>query len=179
MSRREIGPSKLIEDPEEESNFTAILDNRIAALEERLNACDSFFRLTSQNSKIQEKQRKNLAKSIASDITKLEQDELHITDQLASVQRMIKDAVASKAQKIEQNATEMYTLVKTIVGKKMADIETKFTENNEQTNLLIDEISSEVDQLRNDKDSGARIAEMLTILEGLQSQQLALASHLG
>ena len=90
-----IGLSKLIEDPEQESNIASILDNRIAALEERLNACDSFFRLTSQNSKIQENQRKQLVKSIANDLSKLEQEQTHVQSQLSSLQRLIKDAISA------------------------------------------------------------------------------------
>lgn len=182
MSRRRtesaIGPSKLIEDPEQEQNFASVLDNRIAALEERLNACDSFFQLTSQNSKIQEKQQKQLAKSIANEITKLEQKEMHLKTQLSSLQRLVRDAVSAKTSEIESQATELYTLTRTAVEDKLNYIEEKFIANNDQINLLIDEIAHEVDQLRSEKDSGARIAEMLSILEGLESQQISLAASL-
>lgn len=155
---------------------SSIIDNiagRVNSLEERLNACDSIYRLAAQANATREKERREQYQSFVQHANSLDQRLARAEDRVAQIPQMIKDAVREEMKKYDN--TKMVTAMLEEASSKMTDkitaIDQKFTDINKKTQKLLKKLKLEVQLAKSEPEDDGKVEEFTQQIAELKRRQ--------
>lgn len=148
--------------------LTDIINNRIEMLEQRLNASDTYYRISSQNLKINEKERRDLQQKMNETFKQLDaqasQIEQKYNDIVAGCRRIAMEEVKSAIENSEK-------FNESSIDKSIKLFTNVIKQNSNGFQSLSKEVSQKLDELEKNPNAIDFILEMLTELEAIQKQQ--------
>lgn len=85
------------------SSIMETITNRVSSIEERLNACDSIYRLATQTNSIREKERREKFQSFVSYAESLDQRISAIEDKVSQIPKMIQNHVHEELKQFDNS----------------------------------------------------------------------------
>ena len=151
------------------------LDVRISALEERINASDTFYRVNSQKLTFLEKQFKSQHQTATTIISDIENSSKRIEETISQLKDPSRDIIRDKISLYFQ-LNNTYILSSLLNRKKkLATYEKSFTENFLKIDQLFNDIQNEIENNPKDKDA---IKQSLKEIIEIQNVQIAQAQKL-
>lgn len=155
---------------------SSIIDNiagRVNTLEERLNACDSIYRLAAQANAVREKERREQYQSFVQHANALNQRLAKAEERVAQIPQMIKDAVREEMKKYD-NTKMVTSMVEEASGKmshKISEIDRKFTEVNKKTQKALKKLKLDAQLARSEPEDDGKVEEITQQIAELKRRQ--------
>ena len=155
---------------------TSIVDNianRVSSLEERLNACDSIYRLAAQANTLREKDRRDQYQAFIRQVNGLDQRLVKAEEQVFKIPDMIKAAVNAEMQQYDN--TKMVTTMLEQASAKMTDritdLDAKFSQANKKTQKQIKKLRLEAQLAKTQPEDDGRVDDLSQQLLELKRRQ--------
>jgi hypothetical protein len=104
-------------------------------MKERLNTCDSIYRLTAQTNAMRSKERRKHHDSLVQSANSLEQRVVKAEDQMHQIPQLIRDTVREEMQQYD-NAGMVTSFLEQShfeINERLTSLETCFVESNKKT----------------------------------------------
>lgn len=170
------------------TSATYFLDNlgsRVASVEDRLNACDSIYRLAAQANSVREKERRENHQNLVKYANSLDQRLSKIEATVSSIPQMIKDIVHEEMKQYDTTAAvaQQVELTNTKFGDRITTIEKQLVDNNKKVQKNIKKLRIETQMAKAPEDD-SRVEEITMQLSEMKRRQTlmfdllnALRSH--
>ena len=155
---------------------TSIIDNitgRVNNLEERLNACDSIYRLAAQTNTAREKERREQFQSFVQYANALDQRLARAEERVAQIPQIIQDAVKEE-MKLYDNTKMVSSLLEQATAKmteRIAELDRKFAETNKRTQKAIKKLHWEAQLAKEQPEDDGRVEEIAQQIAELKRRQ--------
>ena len=155
---------------------SSIIDNmtgRVNALEERLNACDSIYRLAAQTNTAREKERREQFHSFVQYANALEQRLTRAEERVAQIPKLIEDTVKEE-MKLYDNTKMVSSLLEQATAKmseRIVELDRKFTEVNKRTQRALKKLRLEAQLVKEQPEDDGRVEEVAQQIAELKRRQ--------
>lgn len=167
------------------SYFLDNLGSRISSVEDRLNACDSIYRLAAQANSAREKERRENHQAIVNYANTLDQRLSKIESTVSSIPLMIKEMVHEEMKQYDKIAeiSQQVELTNAKFNDRISSIEKQIIDNNKKTQKNIKKLRIETQMAKAPEDDSRAEEISLQLSEMKRRQTLmfdllnALRSH--
>jgi chromosome segregation ATPase len=158
------------------SSLVETVTRRVTALEERINACDSIYRLAAQTNASREKERRNRHTTAVRRARESDNRVISLEDQMSQVPQFIKETIreeVSKRNKFEQFRTQIQTAADDLFGRLSA-LESQFVETTRKTQKVIRKVNAEIRLCKAAATEDAEVEDISLQIDELRRRQQVL-----
>lgn len=141
---------------------------RLDTLEQRLNESDSFFRVSSESSKIQQQKRKEVSKQLMETLKELDSVANSAEEKMSDLAGLIKKLTLEQLHEYE---TDKKAFEMNHYEDCLGAFEESFNERQKHCKELTDQLETELVRLKNGEGDIKAVEALLDQLDEIQSQQ--------
>jgi uncharacterized membrane-anchored protein YjiN (DUF445 family) len=147
--------------------------NRVGSLEERLNACDSMYRLAAQTNAAREKERRRRHQSLVQSANSLERRVMKAEEQVSQVPQLIRETVREEMRRHDNTAMVKSFLEQSHfqINERLTSLETYFVESNKKTQKSLKKLKVEVQLARTQPEDDGRVDDIAMQIAELKRRQ--------
>jgi seryl-tRNA synthetase len=145
----------------------------VNVLEDKLNACDSIYRLAAQSNATREKERRDKHQSIVSYAIALEERVTRVEERVAQLPQMIKELVRDVAERRNDEERIAALIGQTASGFEMRldELETSFLESAKQTQKVCKKLQARMTMVKQGNENNGQIDDVSLQVAELRRRQ--------
>jgi uncharacterized membrane-anchored protein YjiN (DUF445 family) len=154
-------------------SFIDHIPGRVSSLEERLNACDSIYRLAAQTNATREKERRERHQSIVQCARSLEQRVTKAEDEMSHVLQLIRDTVREEMRRHDKTAmvTSFLEQSHSQINERLASLESYFGESSRKAQKGLKKMKVDVQLARTQPQDDGRVDDLAMQIGELKRRQ--------
>ena len=148
-------------DPSMTSMFDPII-NRINAIEERLNASDSIYRIAAQTNTVRDRERREQIKNLVQFAHNLTQKIEKIDKKLETIPKIIESTIKEEIQQKDQsqNLKELIDQTQSHFTQRFSQIENTLIESTKKNQKTIKKLKSQVQLIQTDQNEDTQVDDI-------------------
>lgn len=156
-----------------------IVDNissKILSIEERLNTCDSIYRLATQSNTAREKEKREQFQVFIDKANQIDQQISKIDEKTNSLDLMIQNMVHKEVEeynKINETNSKVETAISQL-NNRLDTIQVQFLEGSKKSQKEIKKLKLEIQMSKAQKQDDGRIDEIIAQLSEIKRRQMSM-----
>ena len=147
--------------------------NRINSVEEKLNSCDSIYRLATQANTTTDKQKREQFQSFVNKANEIDSRISRIDGRTLSIDQIIRETVHNEMEKFNK-ANEMNSQINKATKEltdRLTEIEAQYIDNSKKSNKEMKKLKIEVQMAKTNQKQDGRVDEIVAQLSELKRRQ--------
>ena len=155
-----------------QNSFAESLNQRITAIEEQLNSCDSIYRLVARANSTREKERREQMQSLYKYAQSLEERLSKVEEKILIIPKLIKSEIKKEMNNYDntQKITNEIESAKTNFESRIANLEKQFEERNKKNLKTLKKLTVEAKLAQSQQDDD-RVDDALTQIAEMKRRQ--------
>ena len=155
---------------------TSVVDNiaaRVNSLEERLNACDSIYRLAAQANTTRERDRREQFQAFVQQANTLDQRLVRAEETVSKIPDMIRAAIAVEMERYDNTkmVASLLEQASTQMTKQISNLDAKFAETTKKSQKQIKRLRVEAQLAKSSPEDDGRVDDLSQQLLELKRRQ--------
>lgn len=149
------------------------INSRVSTVEDRLNACDSIYRLAAQTNAVRDRERREQIQSLGKQAAIIEQRMAKIEEKVVSIPQMIQNIVKEEISKIDhtQQINSQIDQANAHFNDRISAVERSFEETTKRTQKAIKKIKIDMQLAQTQPADDSRAEELQMQIAELKRRQ--------